>query len=75
VTGTDLADTPFTRHPWSGAWPTDEYPLDGTRIQWQTRDGTTAEDTIEFVWCGIEPAFKMVGGRTVFPGLDRWRLA
>ena len=54
---------------WSGRWPTDEYPPQGTRIRWQDHRGAVHEGVISFVWCGVEPVFD-VSGRSVHPSLD-----
>lgn len=58
---------------WSGRWPTDEYPSDGTTLRYERkRDGAIIESQIVRCWCGIEPVFDMANGDHVCVTLDKW---
>ena len=64
------------RHGWSGRWPTDEYPSDGTRLRYEQRvpEYRVREAVIACVWMGVEPAFTMSNGDCVFPTLDAYEV-
>ena len=58
-------------HQWSGSWPTDEYPPDGTLLRYeQASTKSVVIGRIQYLWCRCEPAFLMDNGDHVFPGLD-----
>lgn len=44
---------------WTGNWPTDEYPPDGTRLRFGRHGGAPQEGILLRVWCGVEPVFTM----------------
>ena len=63
------------RHGWSGRWPTDEYPPDGTRIRFRTSQGRKGEGVVVRVWCGVEPVIDLDTPMHIFPSFDEYEVA
>lgn len=57
-------------HGWSGRWPTDEFPPDGTVLRYHWRLTELRVSRVVRVWCGVEPVFNMENGDRVFPTLE-----